>query len=102
MRGRDENDVGQATMLLLAVVVLVALSAVAVAEFGYRIEQREQAQVAADAAALAGTTGGSASAAALAAANGGVLALFRIDGADVVVEVVVGEQRAAARATRAP
>ncbi len=102
MRGRDNNDVGQATMLLLAVVVLVALSAVAVAEFGRRIEQREQAQVAADAAALAGTTGGQSSAAAFAAANGGALVRFRIDGAEVVVEVVVGDSRATARATRAP
>jgi hypothetical protein len=101
MRGRERDDGGQATILLLAVVVLVALSAIAVAQFGRRIEAREQAQVAADAAALAATVGGAPAARALASANGAVLVWCRTEGVDVVVEVMVDGQHAIARATRA-
>jgi hypothetical protein len=96
------HDVGQAVVLVLAVSVVVVLAMVAVARLGRRVFDEEQAQVAADAAALAATTGGAPAAAALASANGGVLVRFAADGNGVMVVVSVGEARATARATRAP
>jgi len=63
---------------------------------------RQQAQVAADAAALAGVTGGRAAATKLATANGGVLVTFASEGDTVQVVVRVREATATARATRAP
>lgn len=89
-------------MLLLAVVSLVVVSLVATARFGARVVAHEQAQVAADAAALAGVSGGQAAAGRLAAANGGWLVRFTSDGDTVVVWVQVGVDVATAKATRAP
>lgn len=99
VRGRDR---GQATVLLLAVMALVAVALVATARFGARVVAREQAQVAADAAALAGVSGGRAAASRLAAANGGRLVRFTSDGDTVMVWVRVGVDVATAKATRAP
>ncbi|MFM2076190.1 MAG: hypothetical protein RJA49_80, partial [Actinomycetota bacterium] len=100
--GRARRDTGQAVVLVLAVAVVVVLSMVAVARLGRRVLDEEQAQVAADAAALAGSTGGASAASALASANAGALVRFAVDGNDVVVVVAVGDARATARATRAP
>ena len=102
MRGREERDGGQATLLLLAVVVLVALTAVAVAQFGRRLHAREQAQVAADAAALAATWGGPQLARQVAAANGAAMMWCRCETAVVTVSVTLDGQHATAHATRAP
>jgi secretion/DNA translocation related TadE-like protein len=106
MRASRRSDGGQAVMLLVAVMALVAASMMAMAHFGARVVAREQAQVAADAAALAGVTaldtGARAAASALAARNGGVLVSFRQLGDDVVVVVEVGGEQATARASRAP
>ena len=96
------NDAGQAVVLVLAVAVVVVLCMVAVGRFGSRVVRIEQAQVAADAAALAGVDGDRAAASAIAAANGGTLVAFRVIGDDVLVTVVVEGVRASARASRAP
>ena len=63
---------------------------------------RQRARSAADAAALAGVTGGQPAAAEMAAVNGAVLVEWSESGDEVLVAVVVGDQRAAARATDAP
>jgi outer membrane lipoprotein SlyB len=90
---------GQAVILLLAVVVIAALAVIAVAQFSVRIVGRGGAQTAADAAALAGTTGGAAAAIELAVRNGARLVSYREDGAVVTVVVERGGERASARAT---
>lgn len=82
--------------------VLAALAALGTARLGVVMVQRQRAQVAADAAALAGATGGEGAAMALAAANGAVLIDFERFGDDVVVRVTVGEVDAEARASTAP
>ena len=99
---RSVEGCGQATVLLLAVVSLIAVMMVATAHFVDRVVTREQAQIAADAAALAGTDGGRPAAAQLARANGGVLESFTVVGEAVEVTVRVREATATARATRAP
>jgi outer membrane lipoprotein SlyB len=93
---------GQAVILLLAVVVMAALAVVAVGQFAARIVDRGRAQTAADAAALAGTTGGQRAAGQLAADNGGHLLSYRQRGDEVTVVVEVRGQRATARATDGP
>jgi Flp pilus assembly protein TadG len=64
--------------------------------------ERQQAQSAADAAALAGVTGGRGASADLAAANGGVLTLWSRTGYQVTVTVRFGDHDATARATDEP
>lgn len=66
------------------------------------VADRQRAHSAADAAALAGVTGGRPAAADLAAANGGVLVSWSVDGARVTVQVQVGDQVVTARATDGP
>ncbi len=89
-------------MLLLAVVVMAALGVVGVGQFSSRIVDRGRAQTAADAAALAASTGGRAAAVRLASANGAVLVDYD-EAADVVTVVVeVDGERAVARATDGP
>ena len=61
-----------------------------------------RAESAADAAALAGVTGGQAASGAIAAANGAALVAWSRSGHDVTVTVQVGEQEATARATDEP
>ncbi len=102
MGGRRSCDHGQATVLILAVVALVVVVMVATAQFGARLVDRVQAQAAADAAALAGVSGGRSAATRLASANGGVLLSFAAVGDDVQVVVRVGDASAAAHGTRAP
>ena len=89
-------------MLLLACVVLVVVAAVAVGRMGQRLVHRNQAHVAADAAALAGTHSGVGGAVRLAQSNGARLVSFSVIGDDVVVTVEVHGERAAARATTGP
>ena len=98
-RGRDR---GQAIVLVLAVVVVAVVCAVAMGRFGARLGDKQQAQLAADSAALAGVVGGRVAAERLATANDGVLTDFVVTGYEVIVEVRVGEESARARATRAP
>ncbi|HEY7627972.1 MAG TPA: pilus assembly protein TadG-related protein [Ilumatobacteraceae bacterium] len=98
----DRRDRGQAVMLLLAVVALSALTLVGIGALGRRVVNRTRAQTAADAAALAGTSGGREAAVRLAAANGGVLVDYRAEGDVVLVTVVVHGERAMARASDGP
>jgi Flp pilus assembly protein TadG len=87
----------------MAVVVLIAaLMCLAVAGLGRAMLDRQRAQTAADAAALAGVSGGRSAAAQLATRNHGTLVQFHVDGLDVVVVVVVGSARATARAGDGP
>lgn len=100
--GARRDETGQAVVLVLVVVVFAVVAAVAVGRFAARVRTVEQAQVAADAAALAGVIGGESAAVALARRNGGALRSFRIVGEDVLVTVVVDGVSAVARAGRAP
>lgn len=102
VHNRVRPDAGQAVPLLLAVVALIAVVMAATAHFGARVVAEEQAQVAADAAALAGLDGGRPAAERLARANGGALVAFAGGDLDVQVTVRVGDATATARATRAP
>lgn len=103
MRVRSSGEcAGQATVLLLAIVALVVVLMAATAQFAGRLVTRQQAQIAADAAALAGTVGGRPAAAVLADANGGELLSFALVDGVVHVMVRVDDATATARATRAP
>ncbi|CAN5552747.1 hypothetical protein BH10ACT2_BH10ACT2_13720 [soil metagenome] len=98
----QRRDRGQAIVLVLAAVVVAVVFAVAMGRLSARLIDKQQAQVAADAAALAGVTGGRAAAERLATANDGVLIVFIVTGDEVMVEVQVATESAQARATRAP
>jgi predicted MarR family transcription regulator len=92
-------------MLVFTVLVGVAICAavtLALVPFLTDLVHRQQAQSAADAAALAGVTGGRSASASLAAANDGVLVSWSRSGRAVTVTVAVGDQRATARATDEP
>lgn len=97
-----DRDSGQAIALVLAVIVIAVVFAVAIARFSSRLIESQQAQLAADAAALAGVVGGREAAERLAAANGATLVSFVAVGDEVIVEVMIGTESAQARATRAP
>ena len=79
--------------------VFGALLAIGVGRVGAVVVQRQRAQIAADAAALAGVRGGRATAAAVATANGAALQSFDVRGDEVSVTVTVGAVDASARAT---
>ena len=82
--------------LLLIVLFLVVLAAVLVAEVGAAAIEREEAQVAADAAALAGAADGRAAADAAAEANGARVTEYHDLGS--VVQLSVTYRRASATA----
>lgn len=93
------------SMSVLVVVVGFAItSAVTVAMVPLLgdLHDRQRARSAADAAALAGVTGGVDAATALAAANGAELVEWSRSGRVVTVSVQVGEQVVRARATDGP
>jgi Flp pilus assembly protein TadG len=89
-------------LLVTLAVLLAALVAVATAELGVAMVQRQKAQTAADAAALAGLDGGSSAAARLAALNGGQMVAFARRSSIVTVTVRVGGSVAMARASDGP
>lgn len=93
------HDAGVANVLVLAVVALAAVLMLAFGRLATEVLNDAAAQSAADAAALAGATGGPAAAARLAAANGATLVSFTTAGDDVMVTVEVDGRRASARAT---
>jgi orotidine-5'-phosphate decarboxylase len=95
-------SLGQAVPLLMVVVALAGAVSLGLAHMGVEIHDRQQAQVAADAAALAGVDGGAVSAGNVAMRNGARLVSCAAHGDDVVVVVVFRGHRAVARATRAP
>jgi hypothetical protein len=88
--------------MVIGVVAVAGAFLVGLGAVGRRAHDAALARTAADAAALAGVTGGSAAAARLAAANGGLLVRFADDGESVRVEVVVGGASASARAAAMP
>ena len=89
-------------MLLAVVAVLVVTMSVAVAAMGRTTIDRTRAQTAADAAALAGLSGGPSAAADLAARHGAVVVELSVAGDVVTVTVMLGDVTATARATDAP
>jgi len=93
------------SMLVVVVFVGVAISAavvMAIVPLLGGLIDRQQAGSAADAAALAGVTGGRGGSAALATANGGDLVGWSRSGGQVTVQVRVGDQVVTARATDGP
>jgi hypothetical protein len=92
-------------MLVLVMLVSVAFTAavvVAMAPVLGGLIDHQRARSAADAAALAGVTGGRPASVDLAAANGAELVAWSRDGRRVTVSVRVGEQVVSARATDEP
>jgi hypothetical protein len=94
------NDRGQAMPLALAVVAFAAVVLLALVPVATAANERARARTAADAAALAGAADGEDAARDMAAANGATLSEWRADGADVWVEVRLGDARAVAKARR--
>jgi predicted RND superfamily exporter protein len=93
------------SMLVFVMLVGVALTAavtLALLPVLVGLVDHAKAQSAADAAALAGVTGGEPASSAIAAANDATLVAWSRSGSDVTVTVEVGMQRATARATNAP
>ncbi len=82
--------------MLVAAAVMGAI----VVGVGDRLVDRAKAQTAADAAALAGVSGGRSAAQRFALSNGGILRSFEAAGALVQVRVAVGRAEATARAER--
>jgi len=97
------RDRGSAAILTVLVVLACTFAVVsALVPVATSLIDRQHAQSAADAAALAGVTGGRAAATELAAANGGALVGWSVDGHRVTVRVRIGDQVAVARATDEP
>jgi Flp pilus assembly protein TadG len=93
------------SMLVFTVLVGLAFTLAAIAALVPLFDElgaRQRAQNAADAAALAGVTGGRSAADDLAAANGAVLVVWERHGRTVTVTVSVDGRTALARATDAP
>ena len=95
----SRRESGQVLPLVAAAIALAGLLALGVAHVGVRAIGRARAQAAADAAALAGVTGGRVSAETLAAANGSAVVAFDEVTGGVRVEVVdKGGEHAVAQA----
>jgi hypothetical protein len=93
------------SMLVLVMFVGVAITAavtLAIVPVLGELIDRQHAQSAADAAALAGVAGGRSGSASLADANGAELVAFSRSGRRVTVSVRVGGQVVSARATDEP
>jgi hypothetical protein len=88
-------------VVLVGLALTVALTLALVPVLG-DLTDRQQARSAADAAALAGVTGGRSASASLAGRNDAVLVDWSRNGREVTVRVRVGEQVATARATDGP
>lgn len=97
---RDRGSMLVFTVLVGLAFTLAAL--VALVPLFDELGARQRAQNAADAAALAGVTGGRPAAADLAGANGATLVSWGRDGHTVMVTVSVDGRAASARATDAP
>lgn len=93
---------GQVMPCIVAVIAVLALVVLGIARLGAAADDRAQARIAADAAALAGAAEGRSAAVRLAAQNGGRLIAFRTVGTDTIVTVVVRQMRASARGRADP
>jgi hypothetical protein len=100
VRWRSES--GQAMPFGLALVGLGAVLTMAVGELAGDVIDAARARTAADAAALAGVTGGRSAADRLAARNGGAVIAWGRAGRSVTLTVRVGDAVATARATDEP
>lgn len=89
-------------MTVLVGVGLTGAALVALVPWGRAQVAHERARTAADAAALAGVTGGRSAASSSAAVNGAVLVSWTRDGQVVTVTVRVDGEQASARATNGP
>jgi hypothetical protein len=99
----SERDRGSAMVLVVLVAVAFTVAAGAgLAALSRDLIDVSRARSAADAAALASVERGQAAAFDLAAANGATLVSWVQVGAEVVVEVRVGDAFATARATNVP
>lgn len=81
MRDREhvrQRDGGQVVPLVFAIGMVTLLLAIGVGGFGASMVRHQRARQAADAAALAGASGGRIAAARLATANGAVLQRFAV------------------------
>jgi len=100
---RTDRDSGSMFVLTIMVSVAIIVAVVmAVIPFTLDLVDRQQAQTAADAAALAGVLGGQAASAQLAIANGATLVAWSRSGRSVTVTVMSGDATASARATDEP
>lgn len=96
---RWRRDDGQAVPLAAALVGLALVLVLGLGTLAGDVVDAGRARAAADAAALAGASGGRAAAASLAARNDATLVTWNADGRDVQVTVRVGDASATARAT---
>jgi hypothetical protein len=96
--GIGRRDQGQVLPLMVLVVLVAIGAAVLLGRLGVQVIDRARARTAADAAALAGVTGGRSAAQHAATANGGRLTRFTAADGATEVEVQVGGSRASARA----
>src|SRR5262245_24937959 len=100
---RGRGDSGQAMPLVIGVAAVMAVLLLALGRFAVTVTDSARARTAADAAALAGASGGRAAAAEMARVNGGDLVDYQVisalTGIDVLVRVRVGRVTASARAT---
>ena len=97
---RDRGSIAVLTVLVVLGVAVASMTALI--PHLVAIGDRQRAQNAADAAALAGVEGGREASVRLAASNGGVVIAWSRTGAAVTVAVRFDDQVAEARATNAP
>ena len=105
MSGQRHGEVGQSSVLVLAVTMALGMALIAaLVDFGGVTQDRARAQTAADAAALASLNGGAAAAHDYASRHGAtVISWSRGPGDDeVTVYVRLGDSTATARASNAP
>ncbi len=96
----ERHEDGQTAPLVIAVVAFAIVVLLALVPVGQAASERSQARTAADAAALAGAAQGESAAREVAEDNGAELTGWRAEGADVWVEVHLGDARAVAKARR--
>ena len=99
---RRRGDDGQALPFGIALAGLAAVLTVGLGTMVGDVVDAARARTAADAAALAGVSGGPAAAGRFAAANGAQVVAWSRSGGTVTVTVAVGSARATARATDDP
>lgn len=100
MRSRDRGSM--LVLVVMAGLAITVAATLALAPMLGDLQDRQRARSAADAAALAGVTGGAASSERIATANGAIVVEWRRTDDEVVVRVVVGDATAVARATDRP
>ncbi|HUG00047.1 MAG TPA: hypothetical protein VMM60_18120 [Ilumatobacter sp.] len=97
---RDQGSMFVLTVL--AAIAIISAVVIAVVPFANDLFDRQRAQAAADAAALAGVNGGRSESVDLASANGATLVAWEQNGRTVTVTVARGDATATARASAEP